>query len=71
MSDSETKTYRVRQCYGEWFVRIFNGWDYKNHIEDFGPFSFKEAIDYAKNLDMPDGDKGIEMAHVRGYHNVR
>lgn len=65
------KTYRIRLSYGLWFVKIYEGFGLDKPLEYLGPFDFKEACKVAEGLDIPDGDKGEQMANVRGFNSER
>ena len=72
MSDeAEIKTYRIRRSCGKWYLKIYEGYTLTKPVEEIGPFEYHEAIAFAKDFDMADGDKGPEQSHVRGFHNVR
>lgn len=73
MAEAEQKTYRIRRAYNAWFVRIYEGFSLTadKHLEDMGPYSFEEANQVAISLDIADGDKGSEQAHVRGFNATR
>lgn len=70
MSKAKVETYRIRKSGPGWFVTIYEGWSLTKPIKDYGPYDFAGADAKAKELDIPDGDKGPDMADVRG-HNVQ